>query len=110
MFLLSPDILFQATGLSIVGCLGLLIPGILLYLFGWRWHRFWVVLGMTFGGGLLGMVSGQVTGVHVLIVGLLLITVVAAILGYAASAIGWRLWIAAKWRKRNRKNAILNAD
>lgn len=72
MFLLSPDILFQATGLSIVGCLGLLIPGILLYLFGWRWHRFWVVLGMTFGGGLLGMVSGQVTGVHVLIVGLLL--------------------------------------
>jgi uncharacterized protein (DUF2062 family) len=44
------------------------------------------------------------------IVGLLIITVVAAVLGYAASAIGWRLWIAAKWRKRNRKNAILNAD
>jgi len=72
MFLLSPEILHEATGLSIVGCLGLWLPGIFLYLFGWRWHRFWVVLGMTFGGGVLGMVSGQLTGIHVLIVGLLL--------------------------------------
>ena len=45
-----------------------------------------------------------------LVVGLLAITVVAAILGYAASAVGWRWWISRKWRKRNRKNAFLNAD
>ena len=45
-----------------------------------------------------------------LIVGLLVLTVVGAVLGYVGSAIGWRLWIAAKWRKRNRKNAMLNAD
>ncbi len=34
------------------------------------------------------------------ITGLVTITVVASILGYFISAIGWRLWIARKWRKR----------
>lgn len=41
-----------------------------------------------------------------LIVGLLAITVVAAVLGYALSAIGWRWWIAAKWRKRKMNRAM----
>lgn len=45
-----------------------------------------------------------------LIVGLLIMTLVFAVIGYGASVIGWRLWIAHKWRKRNRKHAILNAD
>lgn len=35
-----------------------------------------------------------------LITGLVTITVVASILGYIVSAVGWRLWIARKWRKR----------
>jgi uncharacterized protein (DUF2062 family) len=35
--------------------------------------------------------------------GLLVITVAAAALGYAASALGWRWWIARKWRKRHGK-------
>ena len=38
-----------------------------------------------------------------IIVGLLVITVVGAILGYALSALGWRLWIARKWRSRHHK-------
>lgn len=37
-----------------------------------------------------------------LIVGLLVITVITAVLGFAASALGWRLWIARKWRTRRR--------
>lgn len=35
-----------------------------------------------------------------LITGLVTITIVASILGYVASAVGWRLWIARKWSKR----------
>lgn len=38
-----------------------------------------------------------------LIVGLLVLTAVGAILGYAATALGWRLWIARKWRRRHLK-------
>lgn len=35
-----------------------------------------------------------------LITGLVTITIIASILGYMISAVGWRLWIARKWRKR----------
>ena len=38
-----------------------------------------------------------------LIVGLLVLTVVGAILGYGASVLGWRWWIARKWRSRHNK-------
>jgi uncharacterized protein (DUF2062 family) len=33
--------------------------------------------------------------------GLLIITVVLTIVGYALSALGWRLWIARKWKRRH---------
>ncbi|WP_245858581.1 DUF2062 domain-containing protein [Sphingomonas guangdongensis] len=36
-----------------------------------------------------------------LAVGLLTVTVVGAIVGYAAAALGWRLWIARKWARRH---------
>jgi uncharacterized protein len=35
-----------------------------------------------------------------LIVGLLTVTLVGAVLGYAGAALGWRLWIARKWARR----------
>ncbi|MHA6723706.1 DUF2062 domain-containing protein [Sphingomonas sp. RS2018] len=38
-----------------------------------------------------------------LIVGLLVLTAIGAVLGYALSALGWRLWIARKWRSRHVK-------
>lgn len=38
-----------------------------------------------------------------LVVGLLVLSLVGAVLGYAVSALGWRLWIARKWRSRHRK-------
>lgn len=37
-----------------------------------------------------------------LITGLVTITIAASVLGFIASAIGWRLWIARKWKKRRR--------
>lgn len=40
-----------------------------------------------------------------LIVGLLVLSVVGAIVGYALSALGWRLWIAGKWRRRHSRDA-----
>jgi uncharacterized protein (DUF2062 family) len=40
-----------------------------------------------------------------LIVGLLVLTVIGAILGYALSALGWRVWIARKWRSRHGKRS-----
>jgi hypothetical protein len=42
------------------------------------------------------MEKGAATGI-----GLLMLTAVLAALGYALSALGWRLWIARKWRHRH---------
>ncbi|MGR6327810.1 DUF2062 domain-containing protein [Sphingomonas sp. XXL09] len=36
--------------------------------------------------------------------GLLTLTALCALAGYAASALGWRLWIARKWRHRHAKS------
>jgi uncharacterized protein (DUF2062 family) len=36
--------------------------------------------------------------------GLIVIAVVSAIAGYALSALGWRIWIARKWRHRHAKH------
>lgn len=36
-----------------------------------------------------------------LVVGLLVVTLVGAVLGYALSALGWRWWIVRKWRSRH---------
>jgi len=39
-----------------------------------------------------------------LVVGLLIVTAVMAIGGYALSVLGWRLWIAHKWRQRHNRH------
>ncbi len=39
-----------------------------------------------------------------LVVGLLVLTAIAAVLGYALTALGWRLWVARKWRSRHRSD------
>ena len=47
MHLIAPDILSEARGLSpALSGVGALV-GLLLWLFGWRWHRFWVVAAVT---------------------------------------------------------------
>lgn len=42
--------------------------------------------------------------------GLLIVTVVLSVAGYALSAVGWRLWIARKWRHRHKRDHIDEAS
>lgn len=46
--------------------------GLLIWLTGWRWHRFWTVAAATAGAGLYGMVNGQHVGAHAIAVGTML--------------------------------------
>ena len=62
----------RGRGLSgaMLGTLGVL--GCALWLFGWRWHRFWVVAGITLAAGLIGLNAARPAGVQVIAVGILL--------------------------------------
>ncbi len=72
MQLIVPDVLSAARGLS-PGATGfLMLVGVLLWAVGWRWHRFWVVFGITLGAGLVGLQAGQAAGGQVMVVGVLL--------------------------------------
>jgi hypothetical protein len=72
MQLIAPEILIEARGLSPGAGGFLLLVGFFLWLFGWRWHRFWVVFGMTLTAGLLGLSAGRAAGGQILAVGVLL--------------------------------------
>ncbi len=72
MSLISPDVIAELNGLSIGAGGFLVLIGFLLWGFGWRWHRFWVVFGFTATAGIMGMASGQAAGGHILVMGLLL--------------------------------------
>jgi hypothetical protein len=72
MQLILPDVLIAARGLSPGAAGFLLLVGLLLWSVGWRWHRFWVVFGITLGAGLLGLSAGQAAGRQVMVVGGLL--------------------------------------
>jgi MFS family permease len=71
MRLLSPDLLTDARELSVAVTATGLALGLLLWLFGWRGHRFWVVLTATFAGGVAGLVSSHTYEVQPLVAGLL---------------------------------------
>jgi MFS family permease len=63
-----PDILADARELSVTATAIGLALGVLLWLFGWWGHRFWIVLGVTVAGGVAGLSS---SGVQPLVAGLL---------------------------------------
>jgi len=100
MQLLAPDVLAEARGLSVGACAAAVGLGLLLWLFGWRWHRFWIVAGVTVAGGFYGLTTGQAAGSHVLALGLLL-AVAAGLLAlelarlFAFAAGGTAVWLAA---------------
>ncbi len=72
MQLILPDVLTTARGLS-PGAAGFLaLVGVLLWAVGWRWHRFWVVFGITLAAGLIGLTAGHTAGGQVMVVGVLL--------------------------------------
>lgn len=47
------DVLLLSPGLLIAG----MVVGGALWLFGWRWHRFWIVLAATIAAGIFGLVN-----------------------------------------------------
>jgi len=71
MNLINPDVIAEARGLSVGASGFLLFAGFLLWAFGWRWHRFWVVFAITLTAGILGLGAGQTAGVQILVVGVL---------------------------------------
>jgi MFS family permease len=72
MQLVLPDILDELRGFSpALGCLAFVL-GLLLWLLGWRGHRFWIVLIATIVAGLVGLYSGPAHTTQPILAGLLL--------------------------------------
>ena len=62
MQLVAADLLADACGLSPALAFVTLLAGLLLWLFGWRSHRFWIVLAATVLAGVFGL--AQAPGLH----------------------------------------------
>ncbi len=72
MQFIAPDVLTAARGLSAGTGVALVIIGTLLWAVGWRYHRFWMVFGITLVAGVLGLSAGQAAGgQQVMVVGVL---------------------------------------
>src|SRR5262245_258553 len=102
MQLIAPDILAEARGLTAAMTGTICVLGIALWLFGWRWHRFWVVAGITLGAGLIGLNAGRAGGMQVMAVGILLAVAagmmaleLAKVFAFVAGGIG--AWLAVQW-------------
>ena len=74
MHLIAPDVLTEARGLTGAMAGTVCVLGIALWVFGWRWHRFWVVAGITLASGLIGLNAGRAGGGNtpVMAIGILL--------------------------------------
>ena len=79
MVVVAPDILDEVRQLPwYLLAIGLML-GLLLWLFGGRGHRFWLVLSMTVVGGVLGLTFGAAYAVQPLVAGLLLAAAAGAL-------------------------------
>lgn len=100
MNLIVPEILQEGRGLSHVVTGIAIALGLCLWLFGWRGHRFWIVVGITVTGGLYGLSAGQATGVNMIAMGIML-ALCSGLLAlelarlFAFAAAGTVLWLAA---------------
>ncbi len=103
MQLIAPDILAEARGLTSAMAGTVAVLGFALWLFGWRWHRFWVVAGITLAAGLIGLNAGRTSGgTQVMAVGILLAVAagllaleLAKVLAFVAGGCG--AWLAVQW-------------
>jgi hypothetical protein len=78
------------------------VLGFALWLFGWRWHRFWIVAGITLTAGLIGLNATHSSGTQVMAVGILLAVAaglmaleLAKVLAFIAGGCG--AWLAVQW-------------
>lgn len=101
MYLINPDVLADAKGLSVGATAFFLLVGITLWGFGWRWHRFWVVFAVTLTAGLWGISAGRAAGTQVLAVSVL-VALAAGMLALEIAKItafvtgGTAAWLAAQ--------------
>jgi hypothetical protein len=101
MHVISPEVLADAKGLSIGATAFFLFVGLLLWGFGWRWHKFWLVFAITLTAGLLGISAGRTAGVQVLVVSVL-VSIAAGMLALEIAKIvafltgGTAAWMAAQ--------------
>src|SRR5262245_66473287 len=102
MQLIAPDILNEARGLTSAMTGTLCVLGVALWLFGWRWHRFWIVAGITLSAGLIGLNATHSSGTQVMAVGILLAVAaglmaleLAKVLAFIAGGCG--AWRAVQW-------------
>src|SRR5262245_55417754 len=72
MYLIAPEVLADLSGLSVGLCAAGLVLGLALWLSGWRRHRFWVVLTITFVGGVFGLSEAPTFHAQPLVAGVLL--------------------------------------
>jgi len=79
MHLVAPDILAEARGLSVALSGTGVAVGLLLWLLGWRGHRFWIVLAATVTAGVVGLCSGSAYGAQPLVAALLLAVAAGAL-------------------------------
>jgi signal transduction histidine kinase len=98
----APDILAEARGLPVLVSGTALTLGLLLWAFGWRGHRFWIVLATTVVAGVFGLASGPAPGVQPLIVALLLAVAagvlalpLARVVAFAAAGLATRMIVQA---------------
>lgn len=100
MHLIAPDILAEARGLTVAMLGSLCALGFALWLFGWRWHRFWIVAGITLAAGLLGLTAGRAAGGTQIMAGGILVAVAAGMMAlelakvFAFVAGGCGAWLA----------------
>ncbi len=100
MHLIAPDVLAEACappGLSVgVSAAGAGV-GLLLWLFGWWGHRFWIVLLATLAAGVVGLASGPAHGLQPLAAGLLLAVAAGAMALAVARVVAFSAGGAAAW-------------
>ncbi len=99
MHLLSPEILEEACEISAPIAATTCAVGFLIWLFGWRGHRFWIVLATTIAAGIFGLYSEPIHKTQPLVAGVLLALAAGAlalalvrVVAFASGAIA--LWIA----------------
>jgi hypothetical protein len=98
MQLLSPDILEEACEISVPITATACALGLLIWLFGWRGHRFWIVLATTIAAGIFGLYSEPIHKTQPLVAGVLLALAAGAlalalvrVVAFASGAVA--LWI-----------------
>jgi hypothetical protein len=82
MHVVTPDLVAELCGLSLGLLLAAAASGFVLWLFGWRTHRFWVVLLTTVAAGVYGLQEGNALKTPPLFAALLL-AIAAGVLALA---------------------------